>query len=178
MSKIISILVCMACACPVLAGKTYPEGESDSITPQVKLLTPRHLVRVGRPITVKVRFSEEFRYCADCATDPATDYAAVGQVDLRGHVHAYFQKTRNARRFPDDRVADSFCPFNSLNPSTVRVSRTVVKAECPPIEKPGRYRVCVMLETDAHTQRVKAAPRDFPPVDCQNIRVVRKRNRR
>lgn len=178
--RLIVFALFMAFAWPALAGTPFPGGERDSITPQVKLLKPTPQVKLLRPrqralvageeITVRVEFSKEFDYCPDCATNPNTEYAAVGQVDLQGHVHAYFRKIPD-RGFPDDREADSFCPFNFLNPSTVQLSDTVVETKCPPLEVPGPYQMCVTLETNAHAQRIKAAPRDFPPVDCMDITV-------
>lgn len=157
------------------AGQEFPGGEADSTTPQVKLLRPSSSIRVGEDITVRVRFSRDFDYCPECATNPVTEYLDEPQIDLQGHVHAYFQRLRNG--FPSNRLADSFCPFNALNPDTVQISNTVVETTCPALDQRGQYRVCVTLETNAHGQRMKATPRDFPPVDCRDITVKRRRGR-
>ncbi len=167
-------LLAMTFAFPVIAGESFSGGELDSVTPQVRLLTPLKAIPTGQEITVRVRFSNGYRYCPDCATDPVAEYATLGQIDMQGHIHAYFQEI-NGKGFPKSRVADSFCPFNFLNQSTKKIRQTVLETKCPALTNPGLYRVCVTAETDAHAQRIKAKPRDFPPVDCQQVGVYQKR---
>lgn len=168
-----SSLLTTAIALSVSAAESFSGGEIDSITPQVRLLSPQHSIPTGKEITVRVGFSREFRYCPDCATDPQKEYATIGQIDLQGHIHAYFQEI-NGNGLPKDRVADAFCPFNFLNQSTKQIRPGVLETKCPGLKNPGLYRVCVTAETDAHAQRIKAAPRDFPPVDCHQIGVYQK----
>ena len=161
----------------VASAATFPMGELDSVTPQIRVLKPQRMIS-GRDdqFIARVRISSEFDFCAECATDPVTEYAAEGQVDLQGHVHLYLE--RLARRgFPADRDSDSFCAFNALNPTTEEIRPGVWQSRCPK-PPPGLYRMCATLETNAHASRVKAAPRDFPPVDCRLIFVSDRRRRR
>ena len=169
-----SCLLTMAVSLPCSAGEPFSGGELDSVTPQVRLLAPLKSIPAGKEITIRIRFSHDYRYCPDCATDPVKEYATIGQIDRQGHIHAYFQEI-NGNRFPKSRLADSFCPFNFLNQNTKQIRPGVLETKCPPLKKPGLYRVCVTAETDAHAQRVKAIPRDFPPVDCQEVGVYQKK---
>lgn len=150
------------------AAVTFPAGESDSVTPQIRVLKPKRVIS-GRneEFSARVKISDEFNFCAECATDPATEYAVEGQVDLQGHVHLYLQRVVG-NGFPSSRNADSFCAFNALNPTTQEVRPGVWESQCP-TPAPGLYRMCATLETNAHASRVKAAPRDFPSVDCQFV---------
>lgn len=106
-----------------------------------------------------------------CATDPVTEYLAQGQVDGQGHVHVYLQPDLR-QGFSEDRTDGVFCAFNQLNPTTKEIAPGIWQSECPAITERGRYRMCATVETNAHGQRMKAGPRDFPPVDCQAVRAV------
>ncbi|MGB0909160.1 MAG: hypothetical protein ACPGYT_02260 [Nitrospirales bacterium] len=174
MTLVTSCLLTTAFIVPVSAGEPFSGGELDSTTPQVRLLSPLKSIPTGKEITVRVRYSSDYQYCPDCATDPVKEYATIGQIDMQGHIHAYFQEI-NGNRFPKNRLADSFCPFNFLNQNTKQIRPGVLETKCPALTKSGLYRVCVTAETDAHAQRVKSVPRDFPPVDCQQVGVYQKK---
>lgn len=151
---------------------TFPGGDIDERTPQIRLLKPRGSITTGEPIKAVVKVSRSFTICLECATDSVTEYAAEPQGSLQGHVHVYAKRLRGINAWLNTVKVDMFCPFNRFNPST-QVQGQTIRGSCPAITAPGRYRVCAVLETDAHAQRVKAAPRDYPPIDCHDIMVRR-----
>ncbi len=149
---------------PVL-GQGFPQtfvgGEMDDMTPAIRLL---RVIDKKDGIQVRVKLSKEFTFCGECAAPLPDEYGQVPQVPNQGHVHVYFRKA--GRKIRKDRLADGFCAFNVFNPSTEEIRPNVWQSMCPKPE-PGFYQVCAVVETDAHAQRVKAAPRDFPPIDCR-----------
>lgn len=144
---------------------TYVAGEMDSTTPAIKILKVKQKRDV---IVVKVKLSDEFVFCGECAAPLPIGYGQLPQVSGQGHVHVYMKRKG---RIPENRQADSFCAFNIFNPSTVALNNNKFRSDCPVPEIPGWYQVCAIVETDSHTQRIKAHPRDFPPVDCQSVRI-------
>ena len=140
---------------------TFVGGQMDETTPAIRLL---RVVDVKDGVKVRVKVSPEFVFCGECAAPLPQGYGRLEQIPNQGHVHVYFRQA--GRRIEKDRLADGFCAFNVFNPSTEEIRSGVWQSVCPEL-KPGIYQVCAVVETDAHTQRVKAAPRDFPPVDCR-----------
>ena len=143
---------------------TFVGGEMDAVTPEIKLLKVK---QKKDGVIVKVRLSEEFTYCGECAAPLPLGYGQYPQVSQQGHVHVYMKRMGRIR---EERQADSFCAFNIFNPETVALGDNTFKSLCPTPER-GRYHICAIVETDSHAQRVKAHPRDFPPIDCKVVRI-------
>jgi hypothetical protein len=70
-----------------------------------------------------------------------------------------------------DGTTNAFCALNQSNPTT-EIGPGFVTGECPGVAIPGTYRMCAVLQTDAHVLRVMANPRHFPSIDCRLITVV------
>lgn len=136
---------------------SYVGGEVDVVTPAIRIL------KINQHGEIKFRLSEEFDFCGECAGPLPGGYGQEGQVSGQGHVHAYWRLAGKDIR--DNRQADIFCAFNAAN-APDQLNETDWRGYCPQPEK-GKYLVCISVETNAHTQRVKAHPRDFPPVDCK-----------
>ena len=93
----------------------------------------------------------------------------------QGHAHTYLQRVPEDGSFSEISVPDgitaSFCALNQSNPTT-EIGPGFVKGECPGVTEPGRYRMCAVLQTDAHVLRVMAHPRHFPSIDCRIVNVT------
>ena len=153
----------------------YVGGQTDVTTPQLRLVEPEGPIRAGAPIRVHIRFSADFQYCGDCAAPLPEGYGQLPQVPQRGHAHTYLQRIPEHGGFEDNRGPDgstsAFCALNAGNPTTV-LGPDFVTGECPGVTEPGRYRMCAVLQTDAHVLRVMAQPRHFPSIDCRILEVT------
>ena len=158
---------------------TYVGGETDTTTPQVRIVLPRWKVTAREKFTVRLKFSTDFDYCAMCAADLPIGYLQTGQIPQQGHAHAYMQKIYSDGEFrpnvPTQFIDSSFCALNRLNPTT-EVGPDFVTGDCLAPSEPGWYRICATLEQDAHGNRNKHHPRAFPSVDCKSIWVSKKRS--
>jgi len=159
----------------VTTAAEYVGGEMDLSTPQVRLVEPGSTIRANEPITVYVTYSADFSYCDDCVAPLPSGYGQLPQVPQQGHAHTYLQRIPEGGGFTDNSVPDgitaSFCALNESNPTT-EIGPGFVKGECPGVTAPGRYRMCVVLQTDAHVLRVMAHPRHFPSIDCRLVSVT------
>jgi hypothetical protein len=158
-----------------VAGATdYVGGETDTSTPQLRLVEPGASISTNELISVRITFSDDFVYCDDCVAPLPDGYGQLPQVPQRGHAHTYLQKIPEDDGFdlndgPDGATA-AFCALNESNPTT-NIGPGYVEGECPGVTEPGRYRMCAVLQTDAHVLRVMAHPRHFPSIDCKIIAV-------
>ena len=161
-------------ATPVVAAD-YVGGEADVSTPQVRLVEPGSSIRAGEPINVHLTYSADFRYCDDCVARLPEGYGQLPQVPQQGHAHTYIQRIPEDGGFSENSVPDgitaSFCALNQSNPTT-EIGPGFVKGECPGVTAPGQYRMCAVLQTDAHVLRVMAHPRHFPSIDCRIVNVT------
>ena len=159
----------------VVAAAEYVGGQADVTTPQVRLVEPEAVIRAGEPIKVHVAYSDDFVYCGDCGTRLPDGYGQRPQVPQQGHAHIYLQRIPEDGGFDEnsapDGVKSSFCVLNSSN-STTEIGPGFVRGECPGVIEPGRYRMCTVLQTDAHVLRVMAHPRHFPSIDCRIVTVI------
>lgn len=175
MMRAAALLVSALGAAAGLPAAEYVGGTADVTTPQLRLVEPSGVIRAGGPIRVRIRFSADFDYCDDCAAPLPEGYAQRPQVPQRGHAHTYLQRIPEDGAFGDnagpDGITSAFCALNASNPST-RVGAGYVEGECPGVTEPGRYRMCAVLQTDAHVLRVMAHPRHFPSIDCRIVDVV------
>jgi hypothetical protein len=157
------------------AAGDYVGGEADVTTPQVRLVEPSVSIHANEPVRVYVRYSSDFKYCDDCAAPLPEGYGRLPQVPQQGHAHTYLQRIPDDGGFSENVVPDgktsAFCALNASNPTT-EVGPGFVKGECPGVSVPGRYRMCVVLQTDAHVLRVMAHPRHFPSIDCRTLNVT------
>lgn len=153
---------------------TYVGGNMDLTTPAVRILAKKNWVyspKKQKTIPVTVQLSSEFLFCGDCVAPLPDGYGQLPQIPNQGHVHVYFKRKGG---FTENRSSDVFCPFNQFNESTEEIAPNIWRSDCPAPAR-GLYKVCAIVETDSHTQRVKAEPRDFPPADCIELRIVGKR---
>ena len=157
-----------------VSAADYVGGQSDTTTPQLRLVEPAGPIKAGETVRVRIHYSEDFNYCAECAASLPEGYGQLPQVPQQGHAHTYLQ------RIPDDNGFDAndgpnpetfgFCTLNESNPS-LRVGPGFVEGDCAGVTMPGRYRMCAVLQTDAHVLRVMAHPRHFPSIDCRIVEV-------
>ncbi len=158
-----------------VAVANYVGGEMDVTTPQVRLIEPRGVISANEPIDVYLTYSEDFVYCEDCVAALPEGYGRVPQVSQQGHAHTYLQRIPEDEGFGENSVPDgkisSFCALNQSN-STTEIGPGFVRGECPGVAEPGRYRICAVLQTDAHVLRVMASPRHFPSIDCRIVDVT------
>jgi hypothetical protein len=162
----------------VLAGAAaadYVGGEPDISTPQVRLVEPGESIKASAPINVHILYSPDFKYCDDCVAPLPEGYGQRPQIPQQGHAHTYIQRIPEDGGFEDNGIPDgktaAFCALNQSNPTT-EVGPGFVKGSCPGVSVPGRYRMCAVLQTDAHVLRVMANPRHFPSIDCHIIDVI------
>ena len=122
-----------------------------------------------------IAFSEDFDYCDECAAELPEGYGQLPQVPQRGHAHTYLQRIPEDGSFEENSgpngSTSAFCALTAGNPTT-EVGPGFVKGECPGVTEPGRYRMCAVLQTDAHVLRVMAQPRHFPSIDCRILEVT------
>ena len=153
----------------------YVGGEADTSTPQVRLVEPDSLIRANEPISVHIRYSADFVYCEDCVASLPEGYGQKPQVPQQGHAHTYLQRIPEDGGFGQNDgpngITAAFCALNQSNPTT-EIGPGFVAGECPGVAEPGRYRMCAVLQTDAHVLRVMAGPRHFPSIDCKILRVT------
>ena len=159
----------------VAAAADYVGGEADVSTPQVRLVEPNLVIRANEPINVYISYSADFVYCADCGAPLPEGYGQLPQVPQQGHAHTYLQRIPEDAGFAEniapDGITASFCALNQGNPTT-EIGPGFVKGECPGVTEPGRYRMCAVLQTDAHVLRVMAQPQHFPSIDCRIVTVT------
>jgi hypothetical protein len=189
MTIYLSIPFSFGMAVPAFAQATFPGGERDSVTPQVRLVEPVRRANAGEPIPIVLEYVD-YDFQPTFVTNPMEEYASSGvidgqvvneiQLDGVGHFHVYVQELVNGG-FTDVAVDESgaFCAINVFNPDTSFVVNDdgrsgTVFSTCPPVGR-GRFRICAVAETHSHAQRIKAGPRDFPPVDCRDLRVSGRR---
>ena len=159
----------------VTTAADYVGGEADVSTPQVRLVEPGSSIKANESINVHITYSVDFVYCEDCVAPLPEGYGQLPQVPNRGHAHTYLQRIPEDGGFsavgvPEGKTA-SFCALNQSNPTT-EIGPGFVKGECPGVAEPGRYRMCAVLQTDAHVLRVMANPRHFPSIDCRIVNVT------
>lgn len=159
----------------IAVAADYVGGQTDVTTPQVRLVAPEAVITAGEPIAVHVAYSDDFVYCSDCAAPLPEGYGQRPQVPQQGHAHIYLQRIPEDGGFDEndgpDGVSFSFCVLNGANPTT-EIGPGFAKGECPGVTEPGRYRMCTVLQTDAHVLRVMAHPRHFPSIDCRTVTVT------
>lgn len=159
----------------------YVGGEADVSTPQVRLVEPASAIRANEPINVHLTYSDDFVYCADCAALLPEGYGQFPQVPQQGHAHTYLQRIPEDAGFAENGAPDgttaSFCALNQSNPTT-EIGPGFVKGECPGVAEPGRYRLCAVLQTNAHVLRVMAHPQHFPSIDCRIVTVTQEQEAR
>lgn len=153
----------------------YVGGQMDVTTPQLRLVEPEGEVSASAPISVYIRFSDDFVYCDDCVAPLPEGYGQRPQVPQQGHAHTYLQRIPEDGGFeenagPNGRTFE-FCALNVGNPTT-EIGPGFVRGECPGVTEPGRYRMCAVLQTDAHVLRVMAQPQHFPSIDCKIVTVT------
>ena len=124
---------------------------------------------------VRIHFSGDFNYCDSCVAPLPEGYGQRPQVPQQGHAHTYLQRIPDDGGFeandgPNGETA-AFCALNESNPTT-RVGAGFVVGDCPGVTVTGRYRLCAVLQTDAHVLRVMAHPRHFPSIDCRIVEVA------
>lgn len=144
---------------------TYLGGDFDTVTPDVRLVSIAIPPQFDEPLLVTLRITD-FDNCGPCQVQLPDGYGQEGQIDGEGHAHVYFQRLTG--RIPDSRRSDVLCVFHSGNPTVKQIEPNVWRAECPR-PAPGHYRVCAELQRNDHVARGKAHPRDFPPVDCDDL---------
>lgn len=153
----------------------YVGGQMDITTPQVRLIEPDGEIRANLPFAVYIRFSDDFDYCADCVAPLPDGYGQYPQVPQQGHAHTYLQRVPEDGGFEENSgpngITSSFCALTPNNP-TLEVGRGFVRGECPSVTESGRYRLCAVLQTNAHVLRVMAQPVQFPSIDCKIINVT------
>ena len=153
----------------------YVGGQTDETTPQLRLIEPSSTIEANAQVHVYIRYSTDFRYCDDCVAPLPEGYGQVPQVAQQGHAHTYLQRIPDEGGFGDNTGPDSataaFCALNESNPTT-NIGPGYVEGDCPGVTVPGRYRMCAVLQTDAHVLRVMAHPRHFPSIDCRILEVV------
>lgn len=168
------LFVAAVSAIPATAAD-YVGGQMDITTPQLRLVEPATTVNVNTPVRVYIRYSLDFNYCDSCVAPLPEGYGQRPQVAQQGHAHTYMQRIPDDGGFEENAGPNgesfAFCALNEGNPTT-RVGEGFVEAECPAVSAPGRYRMCAVLQTDAHVLRVMANPRHFPSIDCRIIDVV------
>jgi len=147
----------------------------DETTPQLRLVAPGSTIRANAPVHVYIRYSNDFNYCDDCVAPLPEGYGQRPQIAQQGHAHTYLQRIPDDGGFepnlgPDGMTA-AFCALNASNPTT-SVGAGYVEGDCPGVSVTGRYRMCAVLQTDAHVLRVMAQPRHFPAIDCRIVEVV------
>jgi hypothetical protein len=153
----------------------YVGGQTDNSTPQLRLVEPSATIAANAPGHVHIVYSDDFRYCDSCVAPLPSGYGQMPQVPQQGHAHTYLQRIPDDGEFlPNtgpDGLATAFCALNESNPTT-EVGPGYVKGECPGVSEPGAYRMCAVLQTDAHVLRVMANPRHFPSIDCRIVEVT------
>jgi hypothetical protein len=158
-----------------VAAANYIGGETDNTTPQVRLVEPSTTIAANTPIRVHIAYSDDFKYCDSCVAPLPSGYGQRPQVPQQGHAHTYLQRIPDDGGFTPntgpDGVTAAFCALNESNPTT-EVGPGYVEAECPGVSEPGTYRMCAVLQTDAHVLRVMAHPRHFPSIDCRIVEVT------
>jgi hypothetical protein len=159
----------------VAAGADYVGGEMDMTTPQLRLVEPAETIVASAPVHVVIRYSADFRYCDDCVAPLPSGYGQLPQVAQQGHAHTYLQRIPDDGGFDanagPDGTSAAFCALNASNPTT-KVGPGSVEGDCPGVTATGRYRMCAVLQTDAHVLRVMAHPRHFPSIDCRIVEVI------
>ena len=169
------ILVVGIALTTVAAGAEYVGGQMDVTTPQLRLVEPASTIRAGEPVSVHIRYSEDFIYCDDCVAPLPEGYGQRPQVPQQGHAHTYLQRIPDDGGFEENSGPNemnfAFCALNEGNPTT-EIGPGFVAGECPAVTEPGRYRMCAVLQTDAHVLRVMANPRHFPSIDCKLLEVT------
>lgn len=167
-------VICIASVTTAFAAD-YVGGQTDITTPQVRLIEPEGEIRVDEPFTVVIRFSDDFDYCDECVAPLPDGYGQYPQIPQQGHAHTYLQRVPEDGGFEEnngpDGISSSFCALTPNNP-TLDVGPGFVRGECPSVTKSGRYRLCVVLQTNAHVLRVMARPVHFPSIDCKIIDVT------
>ncbi len=153
----------------------YVGGEMDVTTPQLRIVQPGSLIRANEPFNVSIVYSADFIYCDDCVASLPEGYGQLPQVPQQGHAHTYLQRIPEDGRFNENigpnGVTASFCTLNESNP-TIKIGPGYVEGVCPGVSEPGRYRMCAVLQTDAHVLRVMAYPGHFPSIDCKLLEVT------
>lgn len=174
MLRTVLIFSCFSLAGAAAAAE-YVGGQTDETTPQVRLVQPETAIRANEAIQVHIAYSDDFVYCEDCVAPLPEEYGRRPQVPQQGHAHFYLQRIPDDGGFEENDGPDgetfSFCALNSSNPTT-EIGPGFVRGECPGVTEPGRYRMCAVLQTDAHVLRVMAHPRHFPSIDCRAVEVI------
>ena len=169
-----ALLVTCCVLMSTAAAADYVGGQIDITTPQVRLIEPEGEIRAAVPFTVHLRFSDDFEYCAECVAPLPEGYGQYPQIPQQGHAHTYLQRIPEDGGFEEnggpDGITSSFCALTPNNP-TLDVGSGYVRGECPGVTEPGRYRLCAVLQTNAHVLRVMARPVHFPSIDCTIIDV-------
>lgn len=174
MNRIASAALALLLTTPSFAAD-YVGGQTDNTTPQLRLVEPSTTIAANAPVRVRIVYSEDFVYCDSCVAPLPSGYGQMPQVPQQGHAHTYLQRIpENGGFAPNagpDGVTEAFCALNESNPTT-EVGPGYVTGECPGVSEPGTYRMCAVLQTDAHVLRVMAHPRHFPSIDCRIVEVT------
>lgn len=181
------------------------KGDKDSITPQVKILEPfdgqvidfesdlEDLNEDGiKELPIKIVVNPEFIVDFDAASNAATQYAVLPQIDGLGHLHAYISpeieieydentgELSGVNFIQFSNRADfvgGFCVFRNANPELSTDDYQVLTVNCPlqasmlPLDE-GFYKVVVDFTENSHGPRIKNHPRDNPPEDIVRINLV------
>ena len=174
MTRSTLITICLTLMMSATAAD-YVGGQMDNTTPQVRLIEPEGEIKTDSPFTVYIRFSDDFEYCADCVAPLPEGYGQYPQVPQQGHAHTYLQRVPEDGGFEENSgpngITSSFCALTPSNP-TLEIGPGFVRGECPSVSESGRYRLCAVLQTNAHVLRVMAQPVHFPSIDCKIINVT------
>ena len=172
------------------------KGDFDSITPQVKIISPapgdvinRNDLAVNgngqRLLPVKIVISPEFDLDFTQASSAGSEYAFLPQVDGVGHAYLApeIAVTTNAGDVTgvtfvgsDNRsdLVGGFCVFRA--PELITADYQVVTVLCPIQGEAaianGNYRVIVDFTDHSHGPRMKNHPRDVPPRDQVSVVVA------
>lgn len=181
------------------------KGDKDSVTPQVKIIEPENgqvidyqndLVDSNEDgvmeLPIKIVVNPEFTIDFSAASNAATEYAVLPQIDGLGHLHAYIspdiqveldEETGevagvNFTQFSNrSDFVGGFCVFRNADPELSTEEFQVLTVNCPlqatelPISE-GVYKVGVDFTENSHGPRIKNHPRDVPPDDLIGINIV------
>ena len=171
----VAFLITCACLATAATAADYVGGQMDVTTPQLRLVEPSGEITANEPINVHIRYSDDFVYCDDCVAPLPEGYGQRPQVPQQGHAHTYLQRIPDDDGFEENNGPKGstfeFCALNAGNPTT-EIGPGFVRGECPGVTEPGRYRMCAVLQTDAHVLRVMAAPQHVPSLDCKILNVT------
>eukprot|EP00039_Didymoeca_costata_P025055 m.12217 g.12217 ORF g.12217 m.12217 type:complete len:212 (+) comp4614_c0_seq2:141-776(+) len=139
----------------------------DSPTPKIQMVEPDNNEVFFSPIFNIELKTEDFLVDSAGAQALPVNYSNGVRRNNAGHYHAYVSQRNQVTGF------NEVVFFLGASDQLVRtIDLTNAGKGC------GEYNIVVELEHDDHTRRVKAGPRDYPPIDSKTVFVLCKKQGR